>query len=110
TAVFSKHMLRLWVGATFAEESFRVMQFLVVGALINGVAYIPFTLVQGARRPDIAAKLHLLELPLYLVAAFLLINRYGIEGAAASWLLRATIDACLLLYFAYRLLTRIISK
>jgi len=105
TAVFAKDILSFWLGAAFAEKSFRVMQILVVGILINGVAQVPFALVQGARRPDITAKLHLLELPFYIIIAFLLINRYGIEGAAAAWLLRVTIDVCLLRYISYRLLT-----
>jgi O-antigen/teichoic acid export membrane protein len=106
TIIFAKDILLLWLGSEFADQSFRVMQILVVGVLINGAAQVPSVLVQGMQRPDITAKLYLLELPLYLAFAFVLINRYGIEGAAASWLLRVTIDACLLLYMAYRLLTK----
>ena len=50
--------LKLWLGADFAEHSFRVLQWLAVGVLFNSVAQVPFALVQGAGRPDLTAKLH----------------------------------------------------
>ena len=68
---------------------------------------IPFALIQGAHLPDITAKLHIFELPFYLISSLILISRYIIDGSSASWLLRATIDAYILLHMAYRLLGRV---
>jgi O-antigen/teichoic acid export membrane protein len=98
----SRELLTLWLGASFAEHSFRVLMWLSVGIIINGVAHVPMTVVQGGNRPDIAAKLHLLELSLYGVTCWFLIKQFGIEGAAVAWVLRVTLDAVLLLWFARR--------
>ncbi len=96
--------LHLWLGPEFAEKSTRVLQWLVAGVFINGISFIPLALVQGAGRPDLTAKLHLLELPFYLLAIWFLITAFGIEGAALAWTLRVAVDGALLFYLAYRLL------
>src|SRR5216683_4589178 len=94
--------LRLWLGADFAEHSFRVLQWLAAGVFINGLAHIPFALVQGAGRPDLTAKLHLIELPLYLLALWWLIAAYGVEGAAMAWTARVAVDGAVLFGMARR--------
>lgn len=92
--------LRLWLGAEFASHSFRVLQWLAGGVLINSLALVPFTFLQGAGRPDLTAKLHLIELPLYLALLWWMIHTYGIEGAAISWTCRVTADALVLFVLA----------
>ncbi len=104
TVLFARDGLALWLGADFARHSARVLQFLAVGILINGLAQIPFALVQGCGRPDIAAKFHLCELPLYLITAWWLIRTHGVEGAAIAWVARVAVDALLLLVAAKRVL------
>jgi O-antigen/teichoic acid export membrane protein len=94
--------LALWLGDAFAAQSARVAQWLAVGVLINSLAQVPFTLVQAAGRPDLTAKLHLLELPLYLVAVVGLVQARGVEGAAIAWTLRVTVDALCLFALAPR--------
>jgi hypothetical protein len=49
-------------------------------------------LIQGTGRPDITAKLHLVELPFYLAGVWWLTVRYGIEGTAIAWVLRVVVD------------------
>ena len=90
-------ILLYWVGADFASESTRVMQWLALGVLLNGLAQVPSSLIQAAGRPDLTFKLHMAELPPYLMAAWLLTSRYGIEGAAAAWVARIIAD--LIIYF-----------
>jgi O-antigen/teichoic acid export membrane protein len=84
--------LDLWLGADFARNSAPVLQLLAVGVLINSVTQIPFTLVQAAGRADLNAKLHLLELPLYLAGVYWLVGLFGIEGAALGWVARVGLD------------------
>ncbi len=96
--------LALWLGPDFARHSYRVLQWLAVGVFVNSLAQIPFVLLQGRGRPDIPARLHLVELPLYLVAAFVLIAHWGLEGAAMAWTARVALDALLLYAAAWRLL------
>lgn len=96
--------LTLWVGADIAIHSAPVLQILAVAILINGLAIVPFTLIQAAGRPDVTAKLHLAELPLYVVAILLLTKQYGIVGAAIASGARITLDALLLFLISRRIL------
>jgi O-antigen/teichoic acid export membrane protein len=100
----SHEALSLWLGADFAQNSSPVLQWLAIGVFFNSLAQIPFALMQGAGRPDITAKLHIVELLCYLPALFLLIKSYGIEGAAVAWLLRMAIDFLFLFILAQRFL------
>jgi O-antigen/teichoic acid export membrane protein len=92
--------LDLWLGA----DSTSVLQWLTLGVFINSLAQIAFALVQGAGRPDLTAKLHLIELPFYLLAIWWLIGSYGIEGAAIAWVIRIGVDAIFLFGMAHRFL------
>ena len=94
--VFAVDGLRLWLSDEFSLHGAGVLQWLAAGVLINSMAQVPFAFIQGAGRPDLTAKLHLLELPFYLVVLWLFMQQWGIVGAAAAWTLRAGIDAAAL--------------
>jgi O-antigen/teichoic acid export membrane protein len=96
--------LRFWLGPTFSQNSTSVLRWIAAGVLVNSLSTLPFVLIQGAGRPDIAAKLHIAELPVYLGVVWLLTKGFGIEGTAVAWTVRITIDAFLLFYFSYGLL------
>ncbi len=96
-------LLALWLGRDFADESFRVLQWLLAGVLFLGVAHLPHALIAGLGRPDITTKIHLLEIPLYLLALWAGIHAFGVEGAAMAWALRVAADAVLLGWAAARL-------
>jgi O-antigen/teichoic acid export membrane protein len=102
--LLAPELLRIWVGPEFAKNSSAVTRVLAVGVLINGVAHIPFVLVQGAGRPDLTGKLHLVELPLYVGLLWWLTAAYGLLGAAMAWTGRVTVDAVVLFAAALRLL------
>jgi O-antigen/teichoic acid export membrane protein len=90
---FAYDGLNLWVGAEFADNGYRVMQWLGVGVFFYGLSLVPFSLVQSAGCPDWSAKLHLLELPIYLATLWWVLHEYGILGAAVIWTLRTCVDA-----------------
>ncbi len=98
--------LRLWLGPAFAENGASVLRWLAAGVLVNTFASVAFVFIQGAGRPDITAKLHLLELPIYLSAVWLLTKHFGIQGTAIAWFARNTIDALLVCLMARRFLPR----
>ena len=106
TIVLAQDGLRLWLGAEFAKNSFRVLQWLAAGVFLNSLAQVPFALLQGVGKPDLTAKLHLVELPVYLILLWFLIGARGIEGAAIAWTVRAAVDALFLFGLARRLLPR----
>lgn len=95
-AMFSQAFLTLWLGENFARQSTLVMQLLSVGLLINGFAKVSFNLLQARGRADITAKLHLVELPIYIFALVVCTRKWGIEGTAVCWALRMALDAILL--------------
>jgi len=94
--LFAPEILNLWLGADFAAHSSTVLRWLAIGVFINSLALVPATLIQGSGRPDATAKVHALELPLYLLALWLLIRGHGIEGAAIAWTGRVLLDAIVL--------------
>jgi O-antigen/teichoic acid export membrane protein len=104
--VFAREGLNLWLGPAFAENGSTIVRWLAAGVLVNSLAHAPFALIQSAGRPDLTAKLHVLELPVYLTALWLLTVRFGIEGAAIAWTLRLLLDAAALWFFAHRLLPK----
>jgi len=100
---FAHEGLNLWVGPDFARASTVVLQLLAVGVFVNGaVGQAAFTLVQGAGRPDLTAKLHLIELPLYAAAMWMLARSLGLAGVALAWTLRVSFDAAVLSILAAR--------
>jgi len=56
-----------WISPAFSRHGAVVGMILLAGIWINGLAYIPYGLLQGQGRPDVTAKLHLLELPFFLL-------------------------------------------
>jgi O-antigen/teichoic acid export membrane protein len=99
---FSQDGLALWLGTEFAQHSYRVLQWLAVGVFLNCLAQVPFALLQGVGRPDLTAKMHLAELPCYILALWWLISAYGIVGAAMAWTCRSSVDALVLFGMAER--------
>jgi O-antigen/teichoic acid export membrane protein len=95
--------LRIWLGPEFARQSAAVMRWLTGGIFIYSLAYLPYSLLQSAGRPDLTAKLHMLEVPLYLLLAPLLIRRFGIQGAAIAWFIRILLETAVLFALARRL-------
>ena len=65
-------IMLLWMGRKFALEVSRqsstVLQILTTGAFVTGLSWIPLALLHAAHRPDLTAKLHLADFPLYAIA------------------------------------------
>ena len=95
---FGSDVLSLWMGASFARQTTAVLEVLALGVLANGIAYVPYNMLQAAGRPDLTGKFHLLELPVYIAMCFALIPRWGIIGAALASTVRFVLDAGLLFW------------
>ena len=100
--MFAPELLGLWLSTDYASHGATAARILTIGVLVNCLANVPFAFVQAAGRADMAAKLHLVELPLYLAVLAYLVGRYGIEGAALAWSLRSGFDAAALFLFVSR--------
>lgn len=93
---FADPVLTIWLHGTFPQESAAVLRILALGVLMNGLAAVPFACLQGAKRADLTAKIHMLEVPVYLGLLTLIVPRYGIIGAAAMWSGRVGVDGILM--------------
>ena len=96
--------LRFWLGAEFARNSTQVLQWIAVGVFIHSLGQVPYGLIQGVGRSDLTAKLHLMELPFYLVSLWWLISINGIVGVAIAWVARIVVDTVFMFGMAHRLL------
>jgi len=93
-------LLDIWLGNSFAAQIIEIAQWILLGVLLNGFAYIPYALLQSAGRTDLTAKLHLIELPLYALALFYFVAAFGIVGAAIAWFARVALDTTMLYLMA----------
>ena len=100
---FSREILSIWLGSEYAQHSSLIMQIMAIAVLFNGLAAIPFAYIQASGKPDITAKFHILEIIFYIPILWLLINKWGIIGAAIAWLLRAGLDMLLLAIYSTRM-------
>ncbi len=95
-ALFAQEILTVWVGSEFALQSAMLMKIFAAGILVNCLAHVPFTLIQGAGEPRITALVHFIELPFFLIVLWGLTLKYGVLGAAMAWLLRMIVDTLLM--------------
>lgn len=93
-------ILQLWIGSEFANQAAVPLQILALGIVPSAVAQVPFATIQARGRSDVTAKLHLLELPVYVIMISVLASYFGAVGAATAWLIRVVADAAILQFLA----------
>ncbi|PWB95605.1 flippase [Methylosinus sporium] len=89
--------MNLWMGPDFAVVAAPIAEILMIGAWINGIAFLPFAHLQGQGRPDIISKYLALELFPFLLVLWLATRHFGIEGSAYAWVARAPVHLLFLL-------------
>lgn len=105
TALGSYKILDLWLGADFAENGWAIVCILSLGIFFNGIAHVPFGLIQAAGDARTTAQLHIFEFMLYLPILYLGLKTFGILGAPIAWTLRVFVDLLALLFHAKRVLS-----
>ena len=101
--LFPRDILKILIDVEFAQKSAGITQALMLGIFINSIGRIPTTMLYGKGRPDISAKLELIELPCYIILSVVFIHRLGIEGAAFAWAIRVFADTILLFWSSNKL-------
>lgn len=86
-------LMPLWIRVNLNHESVIVGQILCIGVFANSIGTMFYALLHAKGRPDLTAKLHLVELPIYISCLFLFLHHYGIVGAAWVWVGRMIFDA-----------------
>jgi O-antigen/teichoic acid export membrane protein len=96
----AKYLLELWIGASHSSASPIIAIILLCGAWFNSIAVIPFGYMQARGRPNITARIHMFEFLPFVGALFVLVNYFGVVGAALAWSGRMALDCLLLCYVA----------
>ena len=99
---FAGEALTLWQDAAFSAESAGVMRWLTAGVFVYSLSFVPFSLLQGVGRPDVSAKLHLVEIPITIGLAWILMKQFGMQGAGAAWLIRCSFETAAMALLANR--------
>lgn len=103
--IFAFPAMKLWMGEEFALKGSSVMQWLAIGIFMNAPGQIAYAALQAGGRPDITAKIHVIETPIYLFVLFFFLKWFGITGAAMAWSIRLIVETFILFHFAEKLLT-----
>jgi hypothetical protein len=94
--VINHYALTLWLGADFSTNASMVSRIIIFGVWINGVAYVPFAMLQSQGKPGMVARLHVYELLPFFAILWVGLHLFGLIGAALAWSLRVLVDAMFL--------------
>ena len=100
--IMAKYIIGIWLGDMFLQNSIFVFQILAFGFLVYALASIPYGFLQGIGRADLTAKFHVLETIFYVPLTWILIKRWGINGAAVGWTIRMIMDTLLLFWASWK--------
>jgi O-antigen/teichoic acid export membrane protein len=103
---FAPAILEVWLGPEFSAGAGTAMRVLSLGVLLNSLAQVPVTLLVATGRPQVPARLHLIEAAFYVPMAWWLVGNFGVTGAAVAWTTRVAVDTLLLFIAAGRMLRR----
>lgn len=104
--LFSFEILSLWVGSEFASQSATLLQIFSIGILVNSLAHVPFTLIQGMGAARLTALIHVCMFPIYIPVLWWATTNFGSLGTATAWLLRILIDMGLMFAVSSRFIDR----
>ena len=102
-ALFAHEVLTLWLGADFARESALVLQLMACGIMVNCMAHVPLTQLQGAGRARGPALLQLLQIAPYLALLWWASTEFGVDGTAGVWAARMFVDTAAMFYLAAKI-------
>lgn len=105
-SIFATEILGTWINSEYAQQSGIILRILSLGILANCLGFIPVAFLQATGRPQIPAKLHVAEFPVYFMTLFFLLKNYGLAGAAVAWMMRVWVDSAVLYYISNRFLRR----
>lgn len=96
-------LIEIWSGVPM--ENYRGLIYVFTAAIfVNSLAQFPYALLLAQGRPDYPAKFHTGEFIIYLPIVVLMIQQFGIYGAAISFLVRVIVDFILLEWAARRVM------
>ena len=101
-AILLPFFMPLWLGQSFNDNYVTIGQILCIGVFFNSIATVYYSALHSQGKVATTAKIHLLELPIFLISLYYLIEYYGVFGAAFAWTGRMILDLILLMFSFYR--------
>lgn len=101
--LLAENILDIWLGAPYGKEAGDIFRVLLIGFVFNALAQIPFSRIQACGNSRLTAILHLVEVFPYLAILWVLLDVFGLYGAAVAWSARVIADFIALEYFSRRL-------
>jgi O-antigen/teichoic acid export membrane protein len=99
-ALVIPYLLPIWIKQALEPESILIGQILCLGVFLNSIGSMYYSLLHAHGRSDVTAKIHLIELPLFIGLLLYLLNGYGVKGAAMAWVARMAFDVAAMRYSA----------
>jgi O-antigen/teichoic acid export membrane protein len=90
--VFGPTLLGIWLGPAFAQAAGLALRILSAGIFLTGLAVLPLALLYGSGRPDLPAKINLFQVAVHIPLTIILVQRWGITGAAMAVAVRCAED------------------
>jgi O-antigen/teichoic acid export membrane protein len=90
--VFAPTILRVWLGPAYGNAAGSALRILSVGIFLTGLAVLPLALLYGSGRPDLPAKINLVQVVVHIPLTIALIRVWGITGAALAVTIRSAED------------------
>lgn len=114
---FARPLVLVWAGRQYAQAAV-VMQWLLIGAFSQAVAYSSDLLLYACGEVKKAAQISLWSSALSIVAALLLVSRYGAVGMAAGLAVTQlifncgwfTVAACRIVNISFETLLRVLFE
>jgi O-antigen/teichoic acid export membrane protein len=100
--VWTPEVLRVWIDDSFADQASTPARILLIGFLIGLFAPLSGALLDALGRPDLVAKIYLVELPLNIAAVVVLVWKFGLSGAAVSFAIRSVLETAVLWVVVYK--------
>ncbi|MCQ0113125.1 polysaccharide biosynthesis C-terminal domain-containing protein, partial [Zhouia amylolytica] len=94
--------LKIWINDEYMLKSTGVFRILVVGYFLTSLSLVFLRFIYGIGIPKKAFILNLLLVPIYIALLVVLVNRFGIEGAAWAFMLKSFLD----LIFLFKILNK----
>ncbi len=101
-AFVARPFLSLWAGPQYGVHSTAAFLVAVAGVWFDCLAFMPTSYLLSSGRTKMIAYIRAAQLVPYLVAAWILTERFGVVGAALAWSAGCALDSALLFGAARR--------
>lgn len=94
--LYGNDVLYIWASVSVPESLHYIFAILSLGLLFNSFGHVPYAYLQATGNVGFTAKLHFIELIVFLPLMYFMCLKFGVLGLLISWLTRVTFDfACL---------------